>query len=103
MTDDLIRCLRAHKADVLAELARDLDEDTREFFTARAAIAELSRAEAEQQASGRVVEYRLASIDQWLTLIGPEDGDMPTAKRWLDERYGERVEAVRPYRPGVTR
>lgn len=128
MTDELIQYLREYKAELLRLLTAEsatpaaapenatpaaeplsavtllADEDTREFFEERAAIAEydgeLSRDEAEQQAASRVVEYRLTGIDQWLTLIGPADGDMPTAKRWLHARFGDRVQAVRRYRPG---
>lgn len=97
--------------DVTTDLVKDtalddallMDEDAREYFEERAAIAEydgeLSRGEAEQLASSRVYEYRLAGINQWLTLIGSDDGGLETAKRWCAERYGDRVEAVRRYRP----
>lgn len=104
ITPEIRNWIRAHKADVLAELAREADEDAREYFEERAAIMEhdggLSRTEAERLASARVYEYRLSGISQWLTLLMPIDSDMDAAKHWLDERYGaERVLDVRRYRP----
>ena len=100
----LVEGLRTHKAEVLAYLGDDLNENIREHFEERAAIQEYDgglpreRAEAQARSALRVYEYRLSDNGPdgpWLILLAP-GCDLAEAERSLRNRFGaDRVLAVR--------
>ena len=102
--------LREHKSELLRLLitaeAADIEamtENALEYFAERSAIAEfdggLSRENAERQAAERVYEYRLHGWTQYGVWLGQPGDGIDAARQWCEERFGDRVVDVRPYRP----